>query len=215
MIFFISSLPCEAFKHVQQIFRCFRDGGLKGQKVPRSKSGIGRTALELKAANFKCLRGIPMKTVIGLVGEVSDGKVSLKEMTADCQSIKGLQKVQTAFLKCTNMATWEEARAKFPKYACSEMLEPFLRMKFGSNGGVPAEFMSFCQRAIRSSNPLELSHGNTSTDLFVYEHQKSVAVFMAKNVIDLTAAAMSAVCTSVPHFKGFRLAILHLSKVKI
>ena len=37
---------------------------------------------------------------------------------------------------------------------------------------------------------------------------------MAKDVIDLTAATMSAVRTSVPHFKGFHLAILHLSKVK-
>ena len=92
-----------------------------------------------------------METVTTLVGEISDAKVSLKEMTTNCQSIKGLQKVQAAF-KCTNAATWEEARAKFPKYACSEMLEPFQRIKFGSNGGVPAEFMSFCQRAVRSSN---------------------------------------------------------------
>ena len=39
-----------------------------------------------------------------------------------------LQKVQAAFLKCTDVSSWEEAKIKFPKYGCSEMFELFKKM---------------------------------------------------------------------------------------
>ena len=125
MIFFISSLPCEVFKHFQKIFCCFRNGGLKGQKVPRSKSGIGRTALELKAAKFKCLQGIPMETVTTLVGEVSDAKVSLKEMTTDCQSMKWLQKVQQLFLSALMWPLGKRPELNSPNMLVPRCLSPF------------------------------------------------------------------------------------------
>ena len=47
----------------------------------------------------------PVDNSYSNVAGSSRKKVILKEITADCQSIKDLQKVQTAFLKCTNTLT--------------------------------------------------------------------------------------------------------------
>ena len=213
MIFFMASLPCEAYKHLQLVFRQFRNGSLKGQKVPRSKTGIGRSSLELKGTNFKCLRGLSIETIADLLFELVEGKTSLKEMALDCQSYKGIQKVQAAFLKCTDVSSWEEAKIKFPKYACSEMLEPFKRMKFGTDRRIPAEFLSFCQRAVRSLNSTELCHDSLPSNLFILEHRQVFGVFLEKDATAMTTAGLSAVCSSIPHFNGVRLAVFHLSEV--
>ena len=80
---------------------------------------MAKAALDLKGGNFKCLHGLPLTTVTQMLLEVAERKLSLKEIAADCQSIKDLQKVQTVFLKCTNTSSWEEAETKYPKYACA------------------------------------------------------------------------------------------------
>ena len=63
-----------------------------------------------------------MTTVTQMLLDIAERKSSLKEIAADCQSIKDLRKVQTAFLKCTNTSSWEEAETKYPKYVCTEKL---------------------------------------------------------------------------------------------
>ena len=42
MIFFLVSIPLEAFVHLQQIFHSFQNEDLKDQKVPQTKSGQNR-----------------------------------------------------------------------------------------------------------------------------------------------------------------------------
>ena len=79
-----------------------------------------RIDIGFKGWKFKCLRGLPLTTVTQMLLDVAERKSSLKKIAADCQSIKDLQKVQTAFLKCTNTSSWEEAEIKYPKYVCTE-----------------------------------------------------------------------------------------------
>ena len=99
--------------HLQQIFHSFQNEALKDQKVPQTKSGVSKSTLDLKSGNFKCLRRLPLTTVTQMLLEVAERKWSLKEIAADRQSIKDLQKVQTAFLKCTNTSTWKEAETRY------------------------------------------------------------------------------------------------------
>ena len=49
MIFFLASIPLEAFVHLQQIFHSFQNEDLQDQKVPQTKSGVAKSTLDLKS----------------------------------------------------------------------------------------------------------------------------------------------------------------------
>ena len=58
--------------------------------------------------------------------------------------------------------------------------------------------MSFCQRAIHASQPVEASHEEfTSSDAFIFEHEHVVGVFLKKEVSSMTATAMRTVSAPI------------------
>ena len=69
-----------------------------------------------------------------LLCELKECKISLRELSSECKSIKQLHKVQVAFLKGTNSISWEATTQKFPKYATAAQLEPFKKLNFSGPG---------------------------------------------------------------------------------
>lgn len=76
--------------------------------------------------------------------------------------------------------------------------------------------MSFCQRAIHASQPVEASHEEfASSDAFIFKHEHVVGVFLEKEVSSTTATAMHTVSAPIQHhFPGFHFAIFHLLDVR-
>ena len=144
MVFFLASLSCEAYDYLTTVYQMFSDGVLKGQHVPRSKEGTLAKPPDLKGSKFKCLRGISEDDVCRLLLELSEGKITLAEMSSECTSLKELQRVQSAFLKGTNCSSWDEALAEYPTFTTAEQLEPFKKLNF--TGKLPEQFLKFCQR---------------------------------------------------------------------
>ena len=54
--------------------------------------------------------------------------------------------------RCTNTADWENAAAKFPKFADEEKLREFCKLNLKSKDGVPQPFRNYCQSALDSIN---------------------------------------------------------------
>ena len=100
---------------------------------------------DLKGSKFKGLRGIKEDVVHRLLLELSEKRITISEMSSECNSIKQLQKVQSALIKGTGCSSWEEATEKFPSFTTAEQLEPFRKLAF-SGGKLPEPFLRFCHR---------------------------------------------------------------------
>ena len=146
MIFYLASLPSQAYEYLKIVYKKYSKGNLKGQHVPRSKKGTVAKPPDLKGSKLKCLRGVGEDVVCRLLEELSEGKLTLLEMSTECSSIKQLQKVQSAFIKGTNCTSWDDAKEKHPLFTTAEQLEPFKNMHFSSNK-LPDSFLKFYHRA--------------------------------------------------------------------
>ena len=60
MIYCLAALPEASFDVLRDIFLLFSKADLKGQGIPHSKKGIISKPPDLKASNFKCLKGIEL-----------------------------------------------------------------------------------------------------------------------------------------------------------
>ena len=70
--------------------------------------------LDLKGSKFKLFRGLSEDILFQLLCELLQKKISLAEMTVECNSRKQLVKVHLAFVKGSNCVNWEEAVDKYP-----------------------------------------------------------------------------------------------------
>ena len=84
MVFYLSALPEETFTILKDIFSLHATGGLKRDKSnSRSKKTASLKPVDLKASNFKCLRGIEQSVVSRLLTEVRDSEdFKLSDMAA-------------------------------------------------------------------------------------------------------------------------------------
>ena len=177
LIFHLATLPCNSFVVVQHIFNAYSKGQIKGQKVPRSKKNVHSKPLDLKGSNFRCLRGVPEEAVYKLLLDVRDKKLSLQELSSQCQSIKQLSRIQSAFVKATNCHSWEEAVQKYPEFTTVEQLEPFKKLYFmGST--LPEAFMKYCQTAITTPQAANKSASIITEDdrIFVIKHDSRLGI---------------------------------------
>ena len=101
MIYCLAALPEASFDVLRDIFLLFSKADLKGQGIPHSKKGIISKPPDLKASNFKCLKGIELPVVHRLLTELKEKQTSLQEMSSECSSIKQLHKVHKGFVKGT------------------------------------------------------------------------------------------------------------------
>ena len=99
MIFYLSSLPSDAYSQLQKVYSMYTEGALKGQRTLKKNT----RPLDLKGSKFKPFRGLNKGIVFQLLCELSQKKISLAEMAVECNSRKQLVKVQLAFCKSNKL----------------------------------------------------------------------------------------------------------------
>ena len=219
MIFYLAALPANSFSTLKQIYCLHTKAKLKGQVLSHTKKGTAAKPPDLKASNFKCLRGIEASVVSRLLCELKECKISIRELSSECKSIKQLHKVQVAFLKGTNSISWEAATQKFPKYATAAQLEPFKKLNF-SGPGLPEQFMRFCQRAVAHGqsdfNAAESCLNESDNSFCITRRQDCVGIFWKHDIKEVTSEKLATVLRSfgIQSFPGFSLAMFDLPNGK-
>ena len=207
MIFNLSSLPAESFGSLSKVYKLYADGKLKGQHVPRSKKGTMAKPPDLKGSQFKGLRGMDSTTVERLLKEVESLKITLKELAAECSTVKALAKVQAAFVKGTNCQNWHEATAKYPEFCTSEQLEPFTKLSFPSNT-LPDRFLRFCQRA---TQPRHTVTNYSTDDVFCVtssSDNSNCCIFWREKCLKVSPSTLRNVFEGIGlEFPGFSLSV--------
>ena len=61
-----------------------------------------------------------------LLKEVQEGKMSLKQAGAEAKSLKTMDFVKSAFVRCTNSKMWEYAKTRYPDHTLEERLKQFV-----------------------------------------------------------------------------------------
>ena len=217
MIFYLAALPDESFDALKDIFLLYSKGKLKDQNVSHSKKGTASKPPDLKASNFKCLRGIEPSVVNRLLTELKDKQISLREMSSECGSIKQLHKVQKAFVKGTNSSSWEDAMQKWPNYCTASQLEPFKKLNF-SGSVLPEPFLHFCQRVVSSNSVRDNEHehdcseGLDADDSFVITSKGCKGIFWKHDIKAVNSDKLSALLHNfgVTNFSGFSLAVFDI-----
>ena len=119
-IYYLSSLPLDAYNLLEKVFSMFAEGSIKGQNCPMGKK------LDLKGCNFKPMRGLDMSTIASLLEQLTKEELSIPEMAKECRKMKTLRDLQKAFVQETGVKTWEEAEEKFSDFANAEALDQFI-----------------------------------------------------------------------------------------
>lgn len=204
MVLCIASLPATVFSLAERIFQQYSNANVKGQKLPRSKKGVTSTSLDLKGSTLKCLCGIDLSMVEKLLQKVAEGALSLHELASQCTSVKQLGKVQAAFIKATNCSNWNEVEQKFQDYVLPEKLEVFKKLNF-NKPTIPAEFMKYCQRAMKQLTQPTTSSGESFTfksdNIFFIEHSGPGAkgIFRNADIFELNGSKLESAFTQVCH----------------
>ena len=68
-VYYLSSLPCDAYELLEKVFSMFAEGNIKGQNCPRGSVG---KKLDLKGCNFKPMRGLDMSTIASLMERMTE-----------------------------------------------------------------------------------------------------------------------------------------------
>lgn len=193
---------------------------LKSQSVPRSKKGTTGKALDLKGSQFRGFRGLEIQDVHRLLVELKNSKISLKEMSCECATLKQLQKVQLAFVRGTNSKNWDDACEHFPTFTTAEQLEPFKKLDFNGGKTFPPTFMKFCQRAITAASSAEesLNYNDQEKDtIFCVSHKDYIALFWRERIKEVTpdkfTALWKTLMSSENSFSGFSLSIFDIIEI--
>jgi hypothetical protein len=217
MIFYLSSLPNGTFEVLKQVYSMFMEAELKSQSVPRSKKGTTGKLLDLKGSQFKCLRGIEVPEVHRLLIELKNSKISLKEMSYECATMKQVQKVQVAFIRGTNCKNWDDACERFPLFATAEQLEPFKKLNF-SGKTLPPTFMKFCQRATTTAACVDapmVCESQEADNTFCVNHKDCTALFWREKIKEVTPDKFTSIWKKVlpteHSFPGFSLSIFDIA----
>ena len=205
MVFFLSSLKRDSFKLLDGIYAAFAEGKLKGQSVSRSNKGINSFP-DLKGSTFKPFRGLDVTTIHLILLQIFNKECSLKEAASQCNDIKSLQRIQSAFMKLTNVETWEDAVEKYPTFTTVQKLEPFKTLNFTNPKVIPPQFFKFCQHAMASPNNAETENGD---ELFHIENNDVQGTIWKCNALSINPENFKA--TSITSCHGFGLAIFDLA----
>ena len=209
MVFYLASLPCNAYQTLSKIYDLHADGKLKG-RVPRSKKGITAKSPDLKGSNFKVLRGVNSEDVLRLLIEVKNLKISLGELASECTTLKLLTKVQAGLVKGTNCSSWEEVVQKYPKYCTAEQLEPFTKLNF-SKKTLPDQFLRFCQYVIRASQN-EATELHKDNIFCINGADSTTCIFWKQKFLTVESTGLSKIFQEAGlEFLGFRLSIFDVT----
>ena len=83
------------------------------------------------------MRGLDLQVAHELLKDVADREMTIQEMMAECKDVKSMKEIQTAFLRETGVASWEETEEKFPGFVTPEALDEYRACNFKSGSTPP------------------------------------------------------------------------------
>lgn len=142
-----------------QVMDLYEQAKLKGQKL--------RLATLLHKPDFKQnyltpIRSLSKEDQCSLLQRVVELDLSLSELQVEANKIKQQSALKVAFVKLTNVQSWEEAQEKFPHFATEHQLERFVHIDLKKS--IPKTFANFCHRA-KSSGSQSLAPSSASVKL--------------------------------------------------
>lgn len=152
--------------------------------------------------------------MLRLLSEVQEKKITLNELSVECNTLKSMVKVQNAFVKGTNSSSWEDAVKKYLSFCTSEQLEPFTKLQF-KNNVLPTPFLQFCQKTIKLQNQDEIAGpSNTlSDDIFYMKNGSNMfTIVWGNKCLEINASNISEVFAHAgQEYHGFSLSIFDLT----
>ena len=148
-IFFLASLPQQAYHILLELFELYKNGKIKSQVISRSKQSIGNGQQDCKGGSIFVHCNLDEDTVVNLLMKVVNGEWSLPEMGKECAMTKK-RNIQQAFLSQLTLLNWEEAVEKYPQYTNTKAIDQFLPLNYQK--GIPQQFVDFCQHAVRQAS---------------------------------------------------------------
>ena len=118
---------------------------LKGQKL-RLSTLLSKP--DFKQQYFAPIRAMEEKEQCKLLQRVIDGELSIVDLKQAAVDVKHLESLKLAFLRSTNIDSWESAQDRLPLFANEEQLKKFCKINIGKT--IPQSFIEFCNRAKQS-----------------------------------------------------------------
>ncbi|XP_070548894.1 uncharacterized protein [Ptychodera flava] len=135
------------FSLMMEVFAMYEEGRTRSQNLkPAELRGLKRPEIPFrKLGDFLRLNNNDQKW---LLEEIISTEISVTELVKESAVLRKLDLVQRFFVMITGCVEggWEEARQRFPNETTREKLEQFVNLSYSR--GVPAQFESFCQRAV-------------------------------------------------------------------
>ena len=123
----------------------YEDGALKDQKLNKKHL---TSIPEFKQHLLQPIHHLNTDFQTDVLQKVIDEDLSLKELKAEAIKFRALQAIRQAFLRCTNLQTWEDAFEKYQAFTSEDRLMQFMKLDFRHN--IPDAFKAYCQGALNS-----------------------------------------------------------------
>lgn len=104
---------------------------------------------EFKQQYLAPIRSLDEADQCTLLTQVIQGECSLSELKVQAAELKQMKALRTAFVRLTNVESWEEAQELYPQFATDDQLHRYIHVDLEK--AVPQSFTDFCQRA-KTSN---------------------------------------------------------------
>lgn len=102
------------------------------------------------------IRSLAQEHQCTLLQRVVELELSLSELQSEANNLKQQLALKKAFVKLTNVESWEEAQEKFPHFATQEQLGRFIHIDLKKKS-----FTDFCHRAKTSGSQSVVSSSST------------------------------------------------------
>ena len=180
-----------------EVMDLYEQAKLKGQKL--------RLATLLHKPEFKQnyltpIRSLPVSDQCSLLQRVVDMEFSLNDMQREATKLKQQLALKLAFVKLTNVQSWEEAQEEFPHFATEEQLSRFMQVDVKKN--IPKSFTDFCHRA-RNSTEQNCPSGSS------FAVEGSVANVVVSQAAEISGSMIRQID---PAFNGASLIIAQFSE---
>lgn len=126
----------------------YEDGALKDQKLNKKHL---TSIPEFKQHLLQPIHHLNVDFQLDVLQKVIDGDLSLKELKAEAITFRALEAIRQAFIRCTNLQSWDDAIKKYQAFTSEDRLMQFVKLDF--RHCIPDTFKAYCQSALNSEMP--------------------------------------------------------------
>ena len=133
MIFFLAALPSSQYKAYQNI-------------VSTHAKTTSKDKPDCKGFLFKGLRAMCKESIDVILEKVQSGKLKLKQLNNECQTMKKLLVIKESFVTRVGAANWKEATELYPMFTTEAKPAELFLINFNPESLV---FIDYCNRAMK------------------------------------------------------------------